>query len=211
MSTTQQRILKTACLLFAEYGYDGVSMRQIADRAKVKPGTLHYHYATKETLYIEVFRKAYDIDNALTYEDLLAKEPQVLDTPEGKAYAIQRIVFDHFQRHLFVSEEWRKKLIYLEVKKQSVIFHQLVEECLSVELDKMIEFFLLLCPGGTEYEAYYWANIPNTQGIHYFMVLDMVDRRYGPDFKFEIRNTIIKNTTKTMIMLLDLPVPQMLE
>lgn len=207
----KERILDAAGLLFAEHGYDNVSTRQIADRADVRLGSLYYHFTNKETLYNHVFRKVYDLDNALTYDVLLQKEPLIFDTPEGKAYAIQRVVFDYFQRHVFISEEWRKKLIYREMLSPSSVFRPYVEKKLKEETEKMKEFFFTLCPEGSETDALYWSQLPCTQGLFYFMTLDFLERQYDSDFLGELDKVTIKRTAKLMILFLDLPLPQMLE
>lgn len=209
--TTQQRIFKAACQLFSEQGFEKVSIRAIAEKAKSKLGSIYYYYENKETLYLEVFRNVYDLQNALTYDVLLTKEPLVLDTPEGKAYAIQRVVFDYFHRHIFTPEEWRKKLILRELYSQSPIFFQLVEEVLGEEAKKMMEFYYLLSPDGTPCEAYYWSHLPDTQGLYYLMSSRAIEKYHDKKFLEELSQTIIKNTTKLMISLLHLPIPGMLE
>lgn len=211
MAKTRQIILESACHLFAKYGYSGVSMDQIAKRTKMTSGTLHYHFTSKESLYTEVFRKAFDVDHALTHEVLLHKEPLVFDSPDGRAYAIQRVVFDYFRRHFFFSEEWKTRLVYMGIKEESPIFQQLAVACLSVEIDKLIEFFHLLQPEGTAVEAYYWSHLPDTQGFHYYKLYDHLDARYGSELKAELPKVVTKYTAKTMIALVGLPIPPMLE
>jgi AcrR family transcriptional regulator len=54
---TKERILRAAEKLFAEHGYDGVSVRQIAAAAGVQLALLSYHFKTKEGLYRAVFHR----------------------------------------------------------------------------------------------------------------------------------------------------------
>ncbi len=54
---TKERILRAAERLFAEHGFDGVSLRQIAAAADVQLALLSYYFATKEGLYRAVFRR----------------------------------------------------------------------------------------------------------------------------------------------------------
>ncbi len=54
-SGTRERILATAERLFAEYGYDGVSIRQIGAAADAQIALINYHFGTKEMLYRAVF------------------------------------------------------------------------------------------------------------------------------------------------------------
>lgn len=207
----KERILETAGLLFAEHGYDNVSTRQIAEEAEVRIGSLYYHFTNKETLYSQVFRIVYDLDNALTYDVLLKKEPLVFETPEGKAYAIQRIVFDYFQRHVFMPESWKRKLVYRELLTPSSVFRQYVEKKLNEETEKMTEFFRELAPESSATDAYFWSQLPCAQALYYFMTLEFVEHRCDQSFIDALSGTIIKRTAKLMVAFLDLPMPEMLK
>ncbi|WP_422058142.1 TetR/AcrR family transcriptional regulator [Sphingomonas sp.] len=61
---TKQQILDAAEQCFAEQGFEGVSMRLVADRAAVLLGLLTYHFATKESLFAAVIARRADELNA---------------------------------------------------------------------------------------------------------------------------------------------------
>lgn len=48
------RLLDAAETLFADFGFNGVSVRQIVERAGVNLGAIPYHFGTKENLFKEV-------------------------------------------------------------------------------------------------------------------------------------------------------------
>jgi AcrR family transcriptional regulator len=48
---TRASILSAATRLFADHGRDGVTTRQIAERARTTTATLHHYFGDKETLY----------------------------------------------------------------------------------------------------------------------------------------------------------------
>lgn len=48
---TRSLILQSALSLFALYGYDGVSIRQIAEKSNCNMGSISYHFGGKEGLY----------------------------------------------------------------------------------------------------------------------------------------------------------------
>ena len=50
-----QGLLDAAALRFAQAGYAGTSMREIADGAGMKPGSLYYHFPSKEQLLVAVY------------------------------------------------------------------------------------------------------------------------------------------------------------
>lgn len=57
---TDERLMRSATKLFASYGYDAVSVKQIADSANVNVGLISYHFGGKLSLYrrcIEQFGK----------------------------------------------------------------------------------------------------------------------------------------------------------
>jgi AcrR family transcriptional regulator len=53
---TKARVIAAASALFAERGFHGTTVRDIAQRAKVNLAAGHYHFGSKETLYLEVLR-----------------------------------------------------------------------------------------------------------------------------------------------------------
>ena len=54
---TRDRILRTAERLFAEHGFNGVSMRELAAEAEVNIASIGYHFESKEGLLSEVYRR----------------------------------------------------------------------------------------------------------------------------------------------------------
>jgi AcrR family transcriptional regulator len=54
--TTRDRLLAAASELFAERGFHGTKIRDIAERAGVNVASGHYHYGSKKALYLEVLR-----------------------------------------------------------------------------------------------------------------------------------------------------------
>jgi AcrR family transcriptional regulator len=57
---TAARILNAAEVVFAEHGFAGTSTREIARRAGVPFGALHYHWGSKKELWEAVFRRVTD-------------------------------------------------------------------------------------------------------------------------------------------------------
>ena len=46
----RSQIIDVAARLFAEFGYEATSVRQIADKVSILPGSLYHHFATKEAM-----------------------------------------------------------------------------------------------------------------------------------------------------------------
>jgi AcrR family transcriptional regulator len=78
-SRTRRRILDAAEVEFAAHGFDGVSMRQIADGAAQALGVVTYHFTSKEALFEEVVvRRAQEI-NSLRHAALEALDAPTLE------------------------------------------------------------------------------------------------------------------------------------
>jgi AcrR family transcriptional regulator len=57
-TTTEQKILEAAEEVFHEKGYDGARMQEIADKASINKGLLHYYFKTKDSLFEAIFSVA---------------------------------------------------------------------------------------------------------------------------------------------------------
>jgi AcrR family transcriptional regulator len=53
---TRRRLFRAACELFAKLGYHGTTVASIARKAGVAKGTFFVHFATKDTLILELVR-----------------------------------------------------------------------------------------------------------------------------------------------------------
>ena len=57
-SAGEKAILEAAVLLFSDKGYDGVSMRSVAEAAGVSKANIYHHFASKEALYLAILRSS---------------------------------------------------------------------------------------------------------------------------------------------------------
>ncbi|MEE8211948.1 MAG: TetR/AcrR family transcriptional regulator [Acidiferrobacterales bacterium] len=53
----RQRLLDTAARLFRQHGYHATSMRDIASAVGMLPGSIYYHFASKDELLVTVYRE----------------------------------------------------------------------------------------------------------------------------------------------------------
>jgi AcrR family transcriptional regulator len=60
LAPTRQRLLRAAQALIEDGGYSVASVAAIAERAGVAAGTLYRHFASKEELFVQVFRSVCD-------------------------------------------------------------------------------------------------------------------------------------------------------
>ncbi len=59
-ASTRERILDVALDLFTEHGYDGTSLRQIAERLGVTKAALYYHFASKEDILMALHMRLHE-------------------------------------------------------------------------------------------------------------------------------------------------------
>jgi AcrR family transcriptional regulator len=78
--STEERILTTSASLFAQFGYNGVSTREIASAAEVNEVTIYRHYPRKRDLYLAVLGA--ELQRVHLRGELLAR---VAEAPNGRA------------------------------------------------------------------------------------------------------------------------------
>jgi len=59
MTDTKAHILKQAMQLFAQKGYAGVSMRDLAKASGIGVSGVYHHFPDKKTLYLETVQEAF--------------------------------------------------------------------------------------------------------------------------------------------------------
>ena len=60
-AATRERILLEASRLFRQRGYAATALREIAQAAGIKAGSIYYHFASKDEILVEVLDKGIDL------------------------------------------------------------------------------------------------------------------------------------------------------
>lgn len=112
---TKERILETALELFAQSGYLGTSMSDIAARLGITKAALYKHYAGKQEILDRIVQRMNELDaaRAAAYE-MPGAEPEgfsqaYLNAPLDRIRAYSTAQFDHWTREPF-SANFRKML-----------------------------------------------------------------------------------------------------
>lgn len=94
-STGEKAILDAAVELFSENGYDGVSMRQIAEAAGVSKSNIYHHFASKDALYLGILHGS---------AQHLSEIVEDLAEGDGDFQQRLRVFAEAHMEHLFANE-----------------------------------------------------------------------------------------------------------
>jgi AcrR family transcriptional regulator len=101
----QNRIINSACEVFAKYGYQKASMRDIAETAGVSKSVLFKYFSTKENLYTQVFR--------ITADSIINADADARLTAGGDADIFSLIrASTHERMKLFAEYPWFYRFSY---------------------------------------------------------------------------------------------------
>ena len=103
--TVRQQLLAAARGLFAQQGYDGVSIRQVAETAAVNPAMIHYYFGSKQGLYEAMLTD--------TFTPLIERLSAVLSASTDDADALHN--FFSLYMHTLGANPWMPPLILREV------------------------------------------------------------------------------------------------
>ena len=164
---TKERILETALELFAQSGYLGTSMSDIAGELKITKGALYKHYTSKQEILSSIVERMnkMDYERAEEYE-MPEVEPDgfaeaYLHTPIEKIRAYAMAQFDHWTKEHFPSN-FRKMLTLEQYRdpKLAELYHD------------------YLATGPTEYMAAIFRKLTDSDDAAMQLALDF----YGPMF-----------------------------
>ena len=164
---TKERILETALELFAQNGYLGTSMNDIAERLGFTKAALYKHYTSKQEILDKIVERMNEMDyeRAESYE-MPETEPDgfaeaYLHTPIEKIRTYSMAQFDHWTKEHF-SSNFRKMLTLEQYRdpKLAGLYHD------------------YLATGPTEYMAAIFRKLTDSDDDAMQLALEF----YGPMF-----------------------------
>jgi len=94
---TRQRLMEAALLAFADKGFDGVGVREIAQKAKANPAMIAYHFGSKEGLY-EASLKWFAADFFQWLQDIpIAPDPCAPDARDSALLGLKSFIRELFE------------------------------------------------------------------------------------------------------------------
>ncbi len=156
-TSKRDRILDVAEALFALHGFDGVTMREIANGAEVDVALASYHFGKKREVFDAVFMRRADMLNSSRREVLYASQ----EKDGGRNQSIEQII-EAFLLPLKMAQQtgdagWKNYLALLAYIMASPFWSQ---EMMPRMYDKLVEEFIealrTALPGATD-ENIYWC------------------------------------------------------
>ena len=162
---TKEKILETALELFAQSGYLGTSMSDIAKQLGITKAALYKHYASKQAILDRIVERMEEMDYERAEEyDMPETEPDgfaeaYMHTPLAKIRAYSIAQFDHWTKEKF-SADFRKMLTLEQYRdpKLAQLYHD------------------YLATGPAEYMAAIFRKLTNSDEDAMQLALDF----YGP-------------------------------
>lgn len=210
---TRDSLTHTAGELFAKHGFDVISTRMIAEEAGVKLSAIHYHFGSKEKLYLAAFSYAVGVWSCANFDTVIQENPARLQTPAGQAEIIKATVFRSFYDH-FSSDnpEWTMQILLREVITPSSGFPLIVEQIFKPDVEAVTKLYTMVKPDADEVEIFAWLEILHSHIFTHMMakkallLLQRID-----DFDTVYYLGVAKVVARAMIMHLELPLSEDLQ
>lgn len=209
----KKALIISAGTLFAEHGYDKVTTRMIADKAGVRLSAIHYHFDSKEVLYIEAFRYAHDKDNKVDFLEVLAEKPDRGNTAEGQAEIIRITVMRYFDNILNPSRpSWEMQLLVREIISPSSALPALAETFIGFNVKNSEKFCQLIRPDMSRAERAIWADTLFSHLFLYILARRQIEAVRGKEWlNTAFYSTAARMVARYMILGLGLPLPKELQ
>ncbi|MFF2443871.1 TetR/AcrR family transcriptional regulator [Priestia megaterium] len=87
---TREQILKTAAHLFMAYGYEKVSMEQVAEASDVTKASVYYYFKNKATLFT--------VSVSSMFQRITKQTEKLLQNSKGLKHRLYEVTLDHLKR-----------------------------------------------------------------------------------------------------------------
>ena len=119
---TRERLLETACQVFAERGYADTTSKEICERAGTPLASVNYHFGSRDALYAAVLVEAH---NRVASLDDIAQLTAGPGSPQQRLAALLGFVVDLAAR---TNAPWALRLLLREIMSPSAAVPVLVDK-----------------------------------------------------------------------------------
>lgn len=124
-NTTKLQIFLTAARLFADKGFNGVSMREISEQSHVSKPTIYYYFGSKEGIFRELLETGWnygmEMARSIVASDISAKEKLVKLIQNRFQLCLEHPDFSKFFISVFLNTE---NLPFIEEFKRKARNHR---------------------------------------------------------------------------------------
>ncbi|EUJ43823.1 TetR/AcrR family transcriptional regulator [Paenilisteria rocourtiae] len=160
-----QRLKDAALPLFAEQGYEGTALSEIAKAVGIKTPSIYAHFASKEALFLEIYRDVMRHELLMLQE--VVQEKHATMEAELRAFfykvtdfGVNSQVKRFFQRAIFfppqsLAKQMREEMMTYEAMTSKSIGEILGKKLGSAQKEKWVFLFYCLLDGlSLEHEIY---------------------------------------------------------
>ena len=162
----RQELLQKCFDLFAQKGYDSLTMRQVAKELGVSTGTLYHYFPSKQAIFVQLIEETTDRDIIMASD-----KAKNLDTLEAKMAALSQFIVDneeYFYKqtllffNFFQQPELGQPELKAAIQKSYQRYQQAFMEFLGIEDIVVADHVFCFIDGLMSHRAYGLdsANIP---------------------------------------------------
>jgi len=174
---TRNKILNAAGEVFAEYGFEGATIRAITERAEVNVAAVNYHFRDKAELYNRVVQDACSARAAWH-----ATMAQATDSPEDRL----RSLISRFLEYMLGPDRpaWKRRLMAREMANPTTALDELVEKNIRPLRDEFLMPTLRELTGGrfNRRQLSFIGSSVMGQCLYFHQSRPIIER-LNPDFK----------------------------
>jgi len=206
---TKLALINAAGKLFADKGFEGTSVRAIAEEAGANIAAVNYHFGSKENLYTEALR--YVVDKRSDGTCLRQGEIQgCFDTPSAAAQSIYSTVMERFTSYFSKARPpWHSQLLMQSILKPSEALRTIVEQAFRPDHEELIAMFRKADPTLSDEQAQLWAFSFSAHITFYVLaktpILMLLDRE---EYDGPFIEAAADHAAHTIIAALGLPRPE---
>jgi AcrR family transcriptional regulator len=198
--STKERILNEAEVLFAEKGFDAVSVREITTAAECNLAAMNYHFGHKKDLYLEVFRARW-VPRAKRVQACFRSSlpaqgplsPTAVARALAEAFLVGPLSDEERQRH--------HQLMARELAQPTEAFELLAQQVIRPFFKELAEIFRTFMPEGLAEERLMLNILSIFAMVLYFnfarvAVSRITGRKYDSAFKARLVEHIMEFSLK---------------
>jgi len=155
---TKQALVLAAGELFADHGFDGTSVRAIADKAGANVAAINYHFGSKEALYVETLRYVIQCDKVRPVREFVQA-----NTGEASVEDVEKVLVEASMESLKSltstdRPQWRFHFLMRTMFEPVVDrLNSLIDETFRPDVEDLMALARRVVPGLPDRDALRWS------------------------------------------------------